>query len=209
MIPAHEHSAAQADVHGETEPRAPLRGRWTASRPLLPEDLPFLYRLVIDPAVGTTLRYQGATPGFEDFARHAWDGVLGQWIVTASGTGEPVGVVVVTTPDFRNGYAYLSVIGHPRVLGSGVMMDGAASVLDHVFACWPFRQLYFEATDDNYRQFASGLGRFFIEEGCRRAQCFSGNRYHDVHLLTLTRTAWERDGAPLWRRLCARPAPVT
>jgi RimJ/RimL family protein N-acetyltransferase len=209
MIPAHEDLRSHAYAGAEPEPREPLRGRWTASRPLEPDDLPFLYRLVIDPTIGTALRYQGATPGYDDFARHAWDGVLGQWIVTTSGTGEPLGVVVVTSPDFRNGYAYLSVIAHPRVLGSGIMMDGVASVLEHVFACWPFRQLYFESTDDNYGQFASGLGRFFVEEGCRRAQCFSGNRYHDVHLLTLTRTAWECEGAPLWQRLCARTAPVT
>ena len=39
------------------------------------DDLPFLYRLLVDPVVGTTLRYQGTTPSFDEFARHAWDGV--------------------------------------------------------------------------------------------------------------------------------------
>jgi RimJ/RimL family protein N-acetyltransferase len=188
---------------------APLRGRWTTSGPLLPEDLPFLYRLVIDPEVGVTLRYQGATPSFDDFARHAWDGVLGQWIVRASDSGDPLGVVVIASADFRNGYAFLSVVARPSVLGSGVMMDGVAGVLDHTFSCWPFRRLYFEASDDNFAQFASGLGRFFVEEGCRREQLFSRNRYQDVHLLTLSRSAWDTEGAPLWRRLCARPGPGT
>jgi len=187
---------------------APLRGRWTASRPLVAADLPFLYTLLVDPVVGVALRYQGATPSFDEFARHAWDGVLGQWLVAAT-NGDPLGVVVVTSPDFRNGYAYLSVIGHPRVIGSGVMLDGVASVLDHVFTCWPLRRLYLEAADASFEQFASGLGRFFVEEGCRREMVFSGGRYQDVHLLTLTREAWETEGAPLWRRLCARPTPLS
>jgi RimJ/RimL family protein N-acetyltransferase len=192
----------------QAAPDEALTGRWTASRPLVAADLPFLHGLVLDPAVGSTLRYQGATPSFEDFARHAWDGVLGQWIVTVVSSGEPLGVVVVSSPDFRNGYAFLSVIARPSAIGSGVMMDGVASVLEHVFSCWPFRHLYFEAADDNFRQFSSGLGRFFVQEGCRRQQLFAGNRYQDVYLLTLTRGAWEAEGAPMWRRLCSRPTSV-
>jgi RimJ/RimL family protein N-acetyltransferase len=181
-----------------------LTGRWTHARPLLPGDLDFLYALLIDPVVGTSLRYQGATPGFEEFARHAWDGVLGQWLVSSSGSGEPLGVVVVASPDFRNGYAFLSVVGRREVVGSGVMLDGVACVLEHIFTCWPFRCLYFDVAEDNLRQFASGLGRFFVEEGCRREQVFMNNRFQDVHLLTLTRESWETNGAPLWRRLCSR-----
>ena len=90
------------------------------------------------------------------------------------------------------------------VLGSGVMLDGVAGVLEHIFACWPFRRLYLESADDNSRQFASGFGRFFVEEGCRRNQLFAGNRYQDVHLLTITRELWEMEAAPEWRRLRAR-----
>jgi RimJ/RimL family protein N-acetyltransferase len=201
------HDAMTDERRGDASAE-PLTGRWTASRPLVASDLPFLHALVLDPAVGSTLRYQGATPSFDDFARRAWDGVLGQWIVTVASSGEPLGVVVVSSPDFRNGYAFLSVIARPSTVGSGVMMDGVASVLAHVFSCWPFRQLYFEAAEENFRQFSSGLGRFFVQEGCRRQQLFAGNRYQDVFLLTLTRTAWEAEGAPMWRRLCARPTSV-
>ena len=182
----------------------PIGGRWTRSAPVALDDLPFLYGLLVDPSVGTTMRYQGATPSFEEFARHAWDGVLGQWTVRARSSGNPLGVAVVASPDFRNGYAFLSVIARPSVVGSGLMMDGVAGVLEHVFACWPFRRLYMESADDSYRRFASGLGRFFIEEGCRKEQLFAGNRYQDVHLLTITRELWEMEGAPEWRRLRAR-----
>jgi RimJ/RimL family protein N-acetyltransferase len=184
----------------------PLRGRWTASHALREADLAFLYELLLDPVVGAMLRYQGATPSFDDFARHAWDGVLAQWLVRAIDSNEPLGVVVVSSPDFRNGYAYLSVLGRAELIGSGVMMDGVAAVLEHVFATWPFRRLYFEAADESFDRFASGLGRFFVEEGVRREQVFARGRYQDVHLLTLTRESWAQEAAPLWQRLRLRAA---
>jgi RimJ/RimL family protein N-acetyltransferase len=183
---------------------AGIRGRWTTSAPLTDADLAFVYGIVVDASTGVGLRYQGATPSFDEFARHAWDAVLAQWVVRAEPSGEPLGLVVIASPDFRNGYAFLSVVGRASVVGSGVMLDGVAAVLEHVFATWPFRQLYLEAADDSYRQFASGLGRFFVEEGCRREQLFAGNRYQDVHLLTITRERWNCEAAPLWRRLCER-----
>ena len=122
-----------------------IRGRWTSSAPLTESDLAFVHRIVVDASTGVGLRYQGATPSFDEFARHAWDAVLAQWVVRSSSSGEPLGLVVIASPDFRNGYAFLSVVGHADIVGSGVMMDGVAAVLEHVFATWPFRQLYLEA----------------------------------------------------------------
>src|SRR4029077_13383894 len=104
----------------------PIGGRSARGAPVAPDVLPFVYGLLVDPSVGTTMRYQGATPSFEEFARHAWDGVLGQWTVRARSSGNPLGVAVVASPDFRNGYAFLSVIARPSVVGSGLMMDGVA-----------------------------------------------------------------------------------
>jgi RimJ/RimL family protein N-acetyltransferase len=178
-----------------------LQGRWTRSRPLREDDLRFLYELLTDPVIGASLRYQGATPSFDEFARHAWDGVLAQWTVLRATADTRAGVVVLSSPDFRNGYAYLSVVGHPDVLGNGVMMDGVASVLSHAFATWPFRRLYFEVAEDNFRQFSSGLGAFFVEEGRRSQQVFGNGRYQDVHLLTLTREHWYAQAEPQWLRL--------
>jgi hypothetical protein len=83
------------------------------------------------------------------------------------------------------------------------MMDAMGVFFRYVFWAFPFRRLFAETADDNFSQFASGEGRFFELEGCRREAIWLRGRYQDLHLLTVSRERWREVGEPLHRRLMA------
>lgn len=203
------HGSSQTNSHTNSQTSAHLlEGRWTRSRPLTPADNDFAYALAIDPNVGGAVRLGGAVPSPEQFHRAMWDSVLGQWVVTSKDGSERLGIVVISSPDLRNGFAHLSVMAVDAHLRSGVIIDGLAAVIDFAFASWPFRMLYSEMTEDNYAKVASAVDRFFEREGCRKAQQFQNGRYQDVHLLTLTRERWAVTGRPLRDQLVFGDATV-
>ena len=47
----------------------------------------------------------------DDFVAHAWDHVLAQWLIVSRRTSRRVGAFVVSSPDHRNGFAYVTVFG--------------------------------------------------------------------------------------------------
>jgi RimJ/RimL family protein N-acetyltransferase len=153
--------------------------------------------------VGTRYRYYGATPSFDEFAHRAWDSVLGQWLVVSKATRRPVGFTVISSADHRSGTAHFSVVGTPDTWRGAVMMDAMGVFFQYVFWAFPFRRLFAETAEDNLSQFASGEGRFFELEGCRREAIWLRGRYQDLHFLTVSRERWRDVGEPLHRRLMA------
>ena len=77
----------------------------------------FLYDLMTSPAAGGRVRFAGATPSPEKVASSLWDSVLAQFVVEGVTARRPL-VVSITSPNFRDGYAYLSAVGTPEAQGS-------------------------------------------------------------------------------------------
>ncbi len=175
-------------------------GRWTYLRPALPSDLDFLYRLHLSTS-GSHVRFNGGTPSFEDFSRRAWDSVLAQWIVCRSRTDQPIGIVVLASPDFVAGHGFFTFLGLPEVVNTGLMIDAAAASLDLIFETWPFRMIYAEASESSAPAFSSAIGRFFEIEGIRRRANFRNGEFEDIYHLTLWREVWETEGRRLRSRL--------
>jgi hypothetical protein len=78
-----------------------------------------------------------------------------------------------------------------------LMFYGVNLFIDHVFTCWNFRKVYFETTEYNYPQFASGEGRLFELEGRLRGHRFYGGRYWDELILATSRELWMEHGKPM------------
>jgi hypothetical protein len=168
------------------------------------EDLAFLYDLLLDPEVGLDLRFQGATPSRAEFAAHASDHVLAQWVIVSRRSARRIGAFIVAVPDFRNGFAHFTVLGVPARWHSVVLVEAVAVGVGHVFRTWPFRQLYAEMDDTRFPRVASGAGRYFDVDGCRPAHVFVGDRYRDVYMLRVTRERWEKEWVPAHERLVGR-----
>jgi RimJ/RimL family protein N-acetyltransferase len=161
-------------------------------RPLTEQDRLFLYELMTSPLSGGRVRYGGATPSPEKVLSSLWESVLAQFIIEGIDRGMPLGVVAITSPNFRDGFAYLSALGTPDMHGRGLVAEGALLGFHYAFLTWPFRKIYMEATEDSYRAFRSGLGMFFTEEGRLHEHTFWNGRYVDMLILAVYRETWSR-----------------
>lgn len=169
-----------------------MASRRVRLRPIGEQDRRFLYELMVAPEAGGRVRFGGATPSPEKVAASLWDSVLAQFVVERVRGGQPLGLVAITSPDFRNGFAYVSALARPETQGSGLVAEAALLAFHYAFATWPLRKLYMEATEDSLRAFAGGLGDLFAEEGRLVEHVYWNSRYVDVVILAVYRKTWSR-----------------
>jgi RimJ/RimL family protein N-acetyltransferase len=166
-------------------------------------DSVFLYELMSSPDAGGRVRFAGATPSPEKIAATLWDSVLAQFVVEGVTARQPLGLVSITSPNFRDGFCYLSAVGSPAAQGSGLIAEAVLLAFNYAFVTWPFRKIYMEVSETSYPAFRTGLGRFFVEEGRLREHAFWDDRYMDVSILAVYRATWARHRAELLIRLRA------
>jgi RimJ/RimL family protein N-acetyltransferase len=155
-------------------------------------DRVFLYDLMTSPEAGGRVRFGGATPSPDKVASSLWESVLAQFVIESVPAGEPLGLLAITSPNFRDGFAYVSALGVPAVQGTGLIAEGVLLGFHYAFSTWPFRKIYMETGEDSYDNFRSGLGEFFAEEGRLRQHVFWNGRWRDVFILAVYRDTWTR-----------------
>jgi RimJ/RimL family protein N-acetyltransferase len=170
-------------------------------RTIAERDSAFIYQLMISDRSGGRVRFGGATPSPEQVSASLWESVLAQFVIEGVASGRPLGLTAITTPNFRDGFAYFSVLGSDEAQGHGMVVEGAFLTLQYVFATWPFRKIYMEATEESFQAFYSGLDRFFIEEGCLKQHTFWNGRYMDMAIFAIYRDDWNRYSPKLRERL--------
>jgi RimJ/RimL family protein N-acetyltransferase len=175
-------------------------------RHITDRDRPFLYELMTSPQAGGRVRFAGATPSPERIASSLWESVLAQFIIEGADSGEALGLVAITSPNFRDGFAYISALGLPAVQGSGLIVEGVMLGFNYGFMTWPFRKIYMEAAEASYREFKSGLSRFFSEEGRLQQHTFWNGRFMDLIILAVYRETWSELAPRMLNRL--RPEAV-
>ena len=172
-------------------------------RPLTERDSGFIYQLMVSEHSGGRVRFGGATPSPEKVAASIWESVLAQFVIEGRSTGEQLGLVAITSPNFRDGFAYLSALGSDGSQGSGIVAEGVLLAFNYAFMTWPFRKIYMEATEESYRAFYSALGHFFSEEGRLKQHSFWNGRYMDLAILAVYRETWVRLSPEVMNRLGA------
>ncbi len=168
-------------------------------------DSVFLYELMTSPHSGGRVRFAGATPSPDKIASSLWESVLAQFIIESASSHKALGLVAITSPNFRDGFAYISALGSAEMQGSGLVTEGVLLAFNYAFTTWPFRKIYMEATEESYQAFKSGLGRFFTEEGCLREHAFWNGYFMDLLILAVYRETWARYAPVFLKRLHTRP----
>jgi RimJ/RimL family protein N-acetyltransferase len=161
-------------------------------RPIAERDRSFLYELMTAPDAGGRVRFGGATPSPDKVASSLWESVLAQFLIESATAEEPLGLLAITSPNFREGFAYISALGMAEAQGTGLIAEGVLLGFHYAFSTWPFRKIYMEAGEDSYDAFQSGLGQFFVEEGRLRQHMYWNTRWRDVFILAVYRETWER-----------------
>jgi RimJ/RimL family protein N-acetyltransferase len=170
-------------------------------RPLAERDREFVYSLMTSSESGGRVRFGGATPSPEKVAATLWESVLAQFVVEGLASGEPLGLVAITSPNFRDGFAYVSAIGAPNAVGPGLIAEAVLLAFHYAFLTWPFRKIYMEASEDSLMFFRSGIGKWFEEEGRLRAHTFWNGRWVDVAIMAVWRETWEQAAEDMRERL--------
>ena len=170
-------------------------------RVITDRDSVFLYELMTSPQAGGRVRFAGATPSPDKIAASLWDSVLAQFVIEGLNSQKPLGLVAITSANFRDGFAYISALGPPEMQGQGLIAEGVLLGFHYAFSSWPFRKIYMEATEESYAAFKSGLGRFFVEEGRLKEHAFWNNHFMDLLILAVYRKTWEEHVPAMLKRL--------
>jgi RimJ/RimL family protein N-acetyltransferase len=176
-----------------------LRGRLVALRPMMPDDLPALYRLSIDETVNAHWRFRGIVPTYQQFINSTTaNEAIVQFVVTdLSGTAGALGLAVAYNADIRSGFAYIGTMVAPNISRWGAGIEATALLTRYLFSTWPFRKLYFELIEYNCERLGSALDGYMTLEGRMREHYYYGGRYWDNFLFAIERQAAETWNATL------------
>jgi RimJ/RimL family protein N-acetyltransferase len=173
-----------------------LNGRDVYLRPPMPADYEFIQRIEFGGGLANRWRFRGGTPDPQSWLRAFWQDVLVQYLIVSRRRDELIGLAFANRPNFQDGHVYIGALRFVEQ-ATPLMLYGVNLFIDHVFTCWNFRKVYFETTEYNYPQFASGEGRLFEVEGRLRGHRFYGGRYWDELILATTRELWMEHGKPM------------
>ncbi|MHB8262195.1 MAG: GNAT family N-acetyltransferase [Acidimicrobiales bacterium] len=164
-----------------------LATRRVRLRPPSPVDLPALYGIAISDEVFWRWRYGGAIPTYDAFCSSFAAGVLTQFIVCTPSGRDILGLVVAYNADIANSTGYVAVMMRPSMLRTGIGAEAMFLFLVYLFKTWDFHKLYFEVLEFNVEQFASGIGKYFHEEGCYRDHHYYDGKRWNQHVFGLYR----------------------
>jgi RimJ/RimL family protein N-acetyltransferase len=83
----------------------------------------------------------------------------------------------------------------------GAGIEAMALLVDFLFKKYPFRKLYAEALEFNFKQFSAGVGAFFEIEGVLKAHETHDGQEWDNYILGISRDFWMEKGAGVAARL--------
>lgn len=176
-----------------------LEGSRVRIRPVKPGDYAAIYDLTIKEAGGWRWVNRGDSRRFEGFVDDLWRNALVQHVIEEKVDNRMVGFVRAYSYQARDSHAHVAVLFDPEYRGRTWPWEGVILFLDFLFCVYPVRKLYMESLGFNFRQFASGLGKWFVEEGRLRDHEYHGGRYWDLHLLAMYREDFEKRAAALMR----------
>jgi RimJ/RimL family protein N-acetyltransferase/acyl carrier protein len=156
-------------------------------RPVVPPDYEWLYELTTSQEHLVRWRDRGHTYRIEEWIDRLWSGVAAQFVAESVETGRPIGLVTIYHHDARNRHARIAAIFDERTSAPGWRLEGVGLAVHYAFETFDLLKLYAEAVDFNYSAFASGAGRFFVEEGLLTDYEYAHGRHWSVHVLGLHR----------------------
>jgi RimJ/RimL family protein N-acetyltransferase len=170
-------------------------------RPVLPNDVEYLYRLSVHPDVTWRWRYRGQSISFDQFAQQLWAGTLVHFVVERIEGNQPIGYVQAFDASERHGWCHFAVMLDPALERSGWAIECLALFFNYVFTAWNFRKLYAVALENNFDDLKSGAGRWFVTEGRLEEHEYYDGRYWDLVMLAVRREDWEKSGPELVEKL--------
>ncbi|MCX6522419.1 MAG: GNAT family protein [Actinobacteria bacterium] len=165
-------------------------------RPVYPSDIDSLFRLEGDPSISLRWRFAGEHPSPARYADSLWTDIVFSFVAVDPSTGHYRGLVTTYGYDPRNAHmSFAQVMFRDGEEGSPLKaasqsIDVASLAIEYAFRGWPIRKIYIEATEPNFAQFSSMVGRVGQEEGRFRGHVFQGGTWVDLITAAIYRDDW-------------------
>lgn len=183
------HALWEHSTHHNPSARAPHDDRSSIHLvPLGPQHLGWAYELHMEAGNLARYRTRASTPSPEAFHQLLWRGVVSQFAVQAG--PQPIGIVSLLEPDWRNAHAHLAAVATSEWRGSGLILEGLSHLIDWTFDQFPLRKLYLETLATNYAAYKSGNGRRFQVEGILRDHEYIDGHWDDLIIAAIHRDTW-------------------
>lgn len=177
--------------------------------PASQDDRRFVHQVLTDPANSGPFVWHGTTPSVDAIIDELEPACLGMYVVWSRRSSRPVGVVLLTNPNLRDGHAFLTVAAASASKGGGVALEGLIGLIHLAFITWPFHKLYADVDDVALAGFASAVGRYLEPEGCFRDHHLRDGRRVDVHRLAFYRRTWEELRPRIERTMLVQVPPAS
>ena len=174
-----------------------LDGKWSRLRPVVEDDLPYIYTLALDARTNYRWRYRSQVPNFATFI-HSLPQVAtaAEFIVTSTKNDSPLGHASVHNLNLRDRTAYISAaFSENHATGLGRMVEAQCLLLTFAFDSWDLRKVYIEGPESEAGRAA--FRSLFHEEGRFTQHIYSRGKYCDSVLLGLFRSTWEARSAQI------------
>jgi RimJ/RimL family protein N-acetyltransferase len=161
-------------------------------RPVLEEDMPFLFRLFADPT-RSHLWMQARRVHDERGFHHAWaawtsDMIAAKFIVESA--GRPVGLVFDYQRTLEDGFTKVTALLDEEHVGRGAGAVATGLLIDWLFRTLPFRKVYLETYGYN-RLVVRILRKLGLaEEGVMKGSRFWNGSWWDFHVFAVYRDGW-------------------
>jgi RimJ/RimL family protein N-acetyltransferase len=183
--------------------------REIALRPVCEADLPFLFRLLCDPARNHLWMSSRRTLDEQEFLA-AWGSwmanqMAARFLVEAS--GQPAGLVYDEGRCVEDGHTSVTLLLREQDTGRGVGVIAYALFVDWLFGNLPLNKVYFAVFGFNTAVIKMLRKLGLDEEGCFRQHRFWNGTTWAQHFFALYREAWPEQRARLLRVPRSRASP--
>jgi RimJ/RimL family protein N-acetyltransferase len=105
----------------------------------------------------------------------------------------------VSAYDYRGGRTvFAAAFALPNSRGTGLIVEGFALLVEHLFANFDIDGVVIELTPDSRHVFGGELDKYFVRCGALRQHRFIGNGYADVSLHLVRRSEWSGHRTRWW-----------
>jgi RimJ/RimL family protein N-acetyltransferase len=137
-----------------------VRGRHLDARVPDGGDLMQVWHWLNLPEVAYTWRWHGTQVSLPQFQESVARDTAAHFVGIRRSNGEVAAYAALFAVDLRAAHAQVGLMSSPRYLRSGLSLELAAMMIEHAFAVYPLRKVYFEMPDVNLVGLRTVVGRF-------------------------------------------------
>lgn len=169
----------------------------------------FVHDVLTHPLNSGSFVWHGSTPSVAALFEELEPATLLMHVVRTRRSQRPIGVVLLTNPNLRDGHGFVTVAASPLATGRGLVLEGLIGLIHLAFTSWPFHKLYADVDDASLTAFATAVGRYLVPEGRFHGHHVREGRRVDIHRLALYRTTWIANETLVRRTMAVTlPAPT-